>query len=114
MKYSDCTIRSDWLMAYRDDHVATYTRSPVIHIDTTLLGIWGSSVSIVTKLRDGDLDSIPGRASKGIFPLTTASKPALGPTQPIKWVPRALLLGVKQQGREAHHSPPSSAECLEL
>jgi hypothetical protein len=36
---------------------------------------------------------------------------ALGPTQPpIQWVPGALSLGVKRPGREADHSPPSSAE----
>jgi len=36
---------------------------------------------------------------------------ALVPTQPlIQWVPGALSLGVKRPGREAHHSPPSSAE----
>jgi hypothetical protein len=36
---------------------------------------------------------------------------ALGPTQPpIQWVPGALSLGVKRRGREADHSPPSSAE----
>jgi hypothetical protein len=46
----------------------------------------------------------------GIF-LTTASRTALGPTQlPIQWVPGALSLGVKRPGREADHSPPSSAE----
>jgi hypothetical protein len=42
----------------------------------------------------------------------------LGPTQtPIQWVPGALSLGVKRLGREADHSPPSSAEvkeCVEL
>jgi hypothetical protein len=42
---------------------------------------------------------------------TTASRPALGPTQPpIQWVPRALSLGIKRPKREADHSPPSSAE----
>jgi hypothetical protein len=36
---------------------------------------------------------------------------ALGPTQPpIQWVPGAVPLGLKQLGREADHSPPSSAE----
>jgi hypothetical protein len=30
--------------------------------------------------------------------------------QPIQWVPEALSLGVKRPGREADHSPPSSAE----
>jgi hypothetical protein len=42
---------------------------------------------------------------------TTASRTALGPTQPpIQCVPGALSLGVKQPGREADHSPPSNAE----
>jgi len=44
--------------------------------------------------------------------------PALGPIQiPIQWVPRALYLEVKRPGREADHSPPSSAEvkgCMDL
>jgi hypothetical protein len=39
------------------------------------------------------------------------SRAALGPTQPpIQWVPGALTLGVKRLGREADHSPPSSAK----
>jgi hypothetical protein len=36
---------------------------------------------------------------------------------PIQWVPGAISLGVKRPGREADHSPPSSAEvkeCVEL
>jgi hypothetical protein len=50
----------------------------------------------------------------GIFLLTTASRPALGPTQPpIQWVPGALSLVVKRSGRVADHSPPSSAEVKE-
>jgi hypothetical protein len=44
-----------------------------------------------------------------LFP--TVTRPALVPTQPtIQWVPGALSPGVKQQGHEADHSPPSSAE----
>jgi hypothetical protein len=44
----------------------------------------------------------------------TASRPALGPTQtPVQRVPWALSLGVKRQGREADHSPPSRAEVKE-
>jgi hypothetical protein len=40
-----------------------------------------------------------------------ASRTGLGPTQPpIQWAPGALSLGVKRPGREADHSPPSSAE----
>jgi hypothetical protein len=51
------------------------------------------------------------RQGLGIFLFTTASRTALGPTQPpIQWVPGGLSLGVKRPGREADHSPPSSAE----
>jgi hypothetical protein len=50
--------------------------------------------------------------------ITASSRTALGPTQPsIQWVAGALSLGVKRPGREADHSPPSSAdvkECVEL
>jgi hypothetical protein len=54
------------------------------------------------------------RRGLGIFLFTTASRTALGPTQPpIQWVPRVLSLGVKRLGREADHSPPSSAEVKE-
>jgi hypothetical protein len=50
-------------------------------------------------------------AGAGILLFTTVSRTALGPTQPpIQWVPGALSLGVKWPGREADHSPPSSAE----
>jgi hypothetical protein len=48
------------------------------------------------------------RRGLGIIFFTTASRTALGPTQPpIQWVPGALSLGVKRPGREADHSPPS-------
>jgi hypothetical protein len=49
---------------------------------------------------------------------TTASRMALGPTQPpLQWVPGALSLGVKRPGRETDHSPTSNVEvkeCMEL
>jgi hypothetical protein len=51
------------------------------------------------------------RQGLGIFLFTTASRPALGPTQPpIQWVPGALSLGVKRPGREADDSTLSSTE----
>jgi hypothetical protein len=53
-------------------------------------------------------DSRPGL---GIFLFTAASRTALGSTQPpLQWVAGALSLEVNWPGREADHSPPSSAE----
>jgi hypothetical protein len=50
-------------------------------------------------------------AGTGNFLFTTVSRTAVGPTQPpIQWVPGVLSLEVKWPGREADHSPPSSAE----
>jgi hypothetical protein len=50
----------------------------------------------------------------GIFLSTTASRMALGPTQPlIQWVPEALSLGVERPWCEADHPSPSSAEVKE-
>jgi hypothetical protein len=50
----------------------------------------------------------------GIFLSTTASTTDLGPAQPpIQRVPGALSLEVKRPGREAGHSPQSSAEVKE-
>jgi hypothetical protein len=45
------------------------------------------------------------RRGLGIFLFTTASRTALGPSQPpMQWVPGALSLGVKRPVREADHS----------
>jgi hypothetical protein len=54
------------------------------------------------------------RQGKRTFPLTSVSRPALGPTQtPVQWVPGVLSPGVKARpGRDADHSPPSSAEVV--
>jgi hypothetical protein len=54
------------------------------------------------------------RRGLGIFLFTTTSRTTLGPTQPpIQCVPGALSLVIKRPGREADHSPPSSAEVKE-
>jgi hypothetical protein len=46
--------------------------------------------------RPGDRGSIPGRG-ESIFTLTSVSRPALGPTQPlVQWVPGVLSPGVKR------------------
>jgi hypothetical protein len=51
------------------------------------------------------------RQGLGMFLFAAASRPSRGPTQtPIQREPGALFLGVKWPGREAYHSPPTSAE----
>jgi hypothetical protein len=62
-----------------------------------------SSIALGYGLDDRGFESWQGL---GIFMFTTASRPALGPTQsPIQRVPGALSLEVRLSGREA----PSSA-----
>jgi hypothetical protein len=54
----------------------------------------------------------PGRVKN--FHFSISSRPALGSTQPpIKWV-GGPFPGVKWQGREADHSPPTSAEVKKM
>jgi hypothetical protein len=51
------------------------------------------------------------RQEQEIFLFSTVSRLALGPTQPpIQWVLGAFSPGAKRPGREANHSPLSSAE----
>jgi hypothetical protein len=66
----------------------------------------GSSVNTALGYRLDDQGSrFDSQQRLGIF-LFTASRMALGPTQPpIQWVPEALSLGVKWPGHEADHSP---------
>jgi hypothetical protein len=56
-----------------------------------------------------DRISSPGRGK--VFLLSTLPRPVMSLTPPpIQWVPGALSLGIKWLGREADHSPPTSAE----
>jgi hypothetical protein len=49
--------------------------------------------------------------SVNLTTISTLSRPALGPTQPpIQWVPAVFSPGTKRPGREAEHSPPTTAE----
>jgi hypothetical protein len=44
-----------------------------------------------------------------------SSTPAMESTKlPIQWAPGALSTGVKLPGREANHSPPTSAEVKKM
>jgi hypothetical protein len=81
----------------------------------------GLAPAVATNLKNkyicqySDKPGIDSWRGLGIFLFTTASRTALGPTQPpIQWVPGTLSLGVKRAGREADHSHPSSAEVKEL
>jgi hypothetical protein len=54
----------------------------------------------------------PSRVKNFLF--STSSRPVLRPNQPpIQWVPGALSSGEKRLGREADHSPPTTAEIKE-
>jgi hypothetical protein len=69
---------------------------------------WLSGTPLGYGLDDRGFES---RQGLGIFLFTTASRPARVPTQHlIKLVPGAFSLGIKRPGREADHSPQSSAE----
>jgi hypothetical protein len=73
----------------------------------------GSSVSVVSGygLDERAIEVRSPAEAKGFFPLASVSRPALGPTQPpVQWVMRVLSPGKARPGRDADHSPPSSAE----
>jgi len=68
----------------------------------------GTSVTVVTRFRAGWLGF---DSRQGFLLFTTASRMALGPTQPlIQWVPGAFFSGVKRPGRGVYNSPPLSAK----
>jgi hypothetical protein len=86
--------------------------SPLISFETA-----GFRERFYKHLVTGGYPNLLGLLDRGSIPdgcWEFFSKTALGPTQPpIQWVPGALSLGVKRPGREADHSPPSSAEVKE-
>jgi hypothetical protein len=76
----------------------------------------GSSGSIVSDygLDDRAIGVRSPAGAKDFFLYPLVSRPALGPTQPpVQWVPRVFSPGVKARpGRDADHSPSSSAEVV--
>jgi hypothetical protein len=73
-----------------------------------------SVVGIATDYGLHDL-GVGVRVPVGSRAFSPASRPALGPTQPpIQWVPGSLSPVVKRQGREADHSPATSAEVKKI
>jgi hypothetical protein len=87
-----------------------------IVIPKHILPQYYSRVSSGSIVSDYGLDDraigVRSPAGQRIFPLASVSRPALGPTQPpVLCVPGVLSPGVKARpGRDADHSPPSSAE----
>jgi hypothetical protein len=82
----------------------SFNYSPVLLVFYTHARL--SSVSTVTKIRDGWLwFNSRQKQGRDIFLFATVSRPALGPIQlPIQWT-----LGVMRPRHEADHSPLSSA-----
>jgi len=79
---------------------------------TILLHSRGSSVTIGTRLRAGQsgFNSRQGQL-RDFFLFAAASRPALDPNQPLtQWLSVFFSRGQSGPGREADHSPPSSAE----
>jgi hypothetical protein len=75
---------------------------PFISRDSTVLWRWAKGWMIAGSSSERGWE---------FFFFTTASRQALGPTQPpIQWVPGVISLAIKLPGREADQSPPSSAE----
>jgi hypothetical protein len=80
----------------------------LVHEIFTFIFSRNSIVSIATGYWLDGPGSIPGSAR---FFSSPERLDRLGPTQPrIRWVPGALSPGVKRQGRDADHSPPSTAK----
>jgi hypothetical protein len=96
------------LISNVDIFIVTYHNKENNTLLKIIIDIWGAEIALGYGLDDREFVS---RQRLGIFLFTTASRPALRPTQPpIQWVPGVLSLGVKRPGREADHSPPPSAD----
>jgi hypothetical protein len=76
------------------------------------------SVPIINEVTNRKESGWPSRYSDGLQYERSGfffSPQCLWSSQPpIQWVPGALSSGVKRQGREADHSPPTSAEVKKI
>jgi hypothetical protein len=109
-----------WVYAMRCKWVACYTDGMEMAEGLTVVSMMHTAIVIAQSVQRWatgwtiEVLGFDSRRGLGIFLFTTASRTALEPTQPpIQWVPGALSLGVKRPGREADHSPISSAEVKE-
>jgi hypothetical protein len=108
-------ILQDWLKLNEGDPGFQLLTEEEIVTVVVFLSIFTSTAQIIREpgqrslysdwLRAGrprNRSSSPGRVNNFLF--FTSSRPALGSTQPLQWVPGAL-----SPGREAEHSSPASA-----
>jgi hypothetical protein len=109
----DLGTRWRWIVSFMHRPLYSQRKSPRYPLGRRMGGTHSGNIVLEWGVR-----GFSSRRGLGIFLFTTASRTALGSTQPpIQWVPGALSLGVKRSGREADNSPPSSAEvkeCAEL
>jgi hypothetical protein len=100
-----------YLRYYMSGNTSIYTFNI---ISKSVLLILICNVNIMLRAgRPRGWSSSPGREKNILF--SKSSRPALRSTQtPIQWVPGALSPGVKRQGREVDHSPPTSAEVKKM
>jgi len=99
--------------------MGTYHKSQyrlLLNVKLSFEGSRGSSFSLLTRIRAErpGFDSRRGWGTDFFF-FVTVSRPTLRPNQPpIQRAQGALSPLVKRLRREANHSPPSSAERVEL
>jgi hypothetical protein len=92
---------------------AYYETATIVSLTDNFLLIHTSSSNWLRAGRPRGQSSSPGRVKNFLF--SAASRPALEPTQPpIQLVPGVLSPGVKRLGREADHSPPTSAKVKKM
>jgi hypothetical protein len=90
---------------------------PIFHLFTAHIMSRVSAVDVATSSglddRGRGRSTSPYRVKNFLFSMLF--RPALGPIQsPMHWVTGALSSGVKWPGREADHSPPTSAEVKKI
>jgi hypothetical protein len=89
-------------------------QKPVVSLQEGIERIWEQ---VVEKNRSRDSDWLRAGVPVGVTIFTSPRRPdqLWGPPQPpIQWVLGALSPGVKWPGREADHSPPTSAEVKKM
>jgi hypothetical protein len=106
LKYSIIVSKNSFNKSVSQEYLILVFRKMKLQAEEYFTAIFVSLRNILWAGRPG-FDS---RQFK-IFLFSTASRPVVGPTHsPIQWILGAVSPGVKGQGREADHSPPSSAE----